>query len=78
MEREAQWMQEETLAIRDRFDDCFKWDVSNLPQLHRTNAIKAGNMVGHGGNAVSDAYLFKHDNRVDCQNYSQVYGFQYP
>lgn len=30
------------------------------------------------GNAVADAYLFKHDNRLDFRTYSDLYGFQYP
>ena len=34
-------------------------------------------MIAHHGNAVSDAYLFKHDNRMDLQTYSQLYGFQH-
>ncbi|KAL9102285.1 MAG: hypothetical protein Q9163_002554 [Psora crenata] len=78
LEGEGGWLQEEALAIRRRFIDCFKRDVLKLPEYERTNAIKVGNRVAHHGNAVSDAYLFKHDNRMDIQTYSQLYGFQYP
>lgn len=78
LEVEGRWLQEEALAIRRRFIDCFKRDVLKLPDYQRTDAIKAGNMIAHHGNAISDAYLFQHDNRMDFQTYSQLYGFQFP
>ncbi|KAL9123561.1 MAG: hypothetical protein Q9217_007016, partial [Psora testacea] len=77
LEVEGRWLQEEALAIRRRFIDCFKRDVLKFPEYQRTDAIKAGNIVAHYGNAISDAYLFKHDNRMDFQTYSQLYGFQF-
>lgn len=75
---EGRWLQEEALRIRRRFIDYFKIDVLKLPEYQRTGATKAGNEIAHHGNAISDAYLFKHDNRMDFQTYSHLYGFQFP
>ena len=75
---EGKWLQEEALVIRRRFIDHFKRDVLKLSEFQRTDAIKAGNEVAHHGNALSDAYLFKNDGRMDFQVYSRLYGFQFP
>ena len=78
LEVEGRYLQEEALAIRRRFIDYFQKGVLKLPEYQRTDAIEAGNMIAHHGNAMSDAYLFQHDNRMDFQRYSQLYGFQFP
>ena len=78
MDVEGRWLQEEALRIRRRFIDYFKRDVLKLPEYQPTDTIKAGNEIAHHGNAISDAYLFKHDNRMDFQTYSHLYGFQFP
>ena len=78
LEVEGSWLQEEALAIRRRFIDCFKRDALKLPEYQGTDAIKAGNMIARDGNPISDACLFQHDNRMDFQTYSQLYGLQFP
>lgn len=69
VEMEGNWLRDDRLAIRRRFIDCYKRDISKLLESHQSKAIKAGNMIAHQVSSISDAYLFKNDNRMDYQTY---------
>jgi predicted membrane protein len=62
----------EYLCIRERFLDTFKRDI--LKNKSDQN-IKAGNSVAvHGGDAVTDAYLYRSGKRQDERIFVKIYG----
>lgn len=77
MEMELRWLQGDALAIRHRFIDHYKRDVLCLSGLKGTYAIKTRNVVAHHSNAISDALLFKYDDRSYLTTYTNLNGFYF-
>ncbi|KAL8716103.1 MAG: hypothetical protein Q9220_000008 [cf. Caloplaca sp. 1 TL-2023] len=77
LESEGRWLREETLPGRRQFIDRCQRHRLKILGIQGTDAIEASNMAAHDGNALSDAYVFKHDNRSDHSTYSHLYGFQF-
>ena len=64
-------------CIRRQFLDIYRRDVKDDQALKGSPAIKAGNAKAHGGDALADAALFKHDHRTDTRLYRDLYGLEY-
>ncbi len=60
------------MVNRRRFIDCYKRDILKLPNYKFSEAIKAENIVAHNENAMTDAYMFRNDRRMNSHISSEL------
>jgi hypothetical protein len=65
------------LTIRQRFIDTYKRDVLQARPQATFHNIQAGNRAAHGGDAVTDAYLYSAGLRQDETIFMRMYDISY-
>lgn len=61
-------------TAEEKLQGTYRRDIKKMDDYKHTKAIRIGNSCAHDGDAVGDAFLFKHGHMTDGSLYRELYG----